>query len=227
MQKKVQITAHSGADNTPENSLEFVSYALETEADALEVDVRRGADGILYLGHNAVEANAPALRQVFEMAAARPAIRVNCDLKEAGMESAVYALAAECGLAGRIIFSGTVDAAVVERDRALRQGAEIYLNIEEYVPDIYRRYRETPDFDAQAAQEIAAVCMRHGLRTVNVCERLVTRRFLTVLAAAGIDASVWTVDEPCRLTWFLTQGVRNITTCNVLKALELRGNPGE
>lgn len=143
------------------------------------------------------------------------------------MESAVYALAAECGLAGRIIFSGTVDAAVVERDRALRQGAEIYLNIEEYVPDIYRRYREIPDFDARAAQEIAAVCMRYGLRTVNVCERLVTRRFLTVLEAAGIDASVWTVDEPCELTWFLTQGVRNITTCNVLKALELRGNPGE
>lgn len=70
----------------------------------MEVDVRRGADGILYLGHDAVEDNAPALRQVFEMTAARPAIRVNCDLKEAGMESAVYALAAECGLAGRIIF---------------------------------------------------------------------------------------------------------------------------
>ena len=35
------ITAHSGADGTKENSLEFVAYAMQTGADALEVDVRR------------------------------------------------------------------------------------------------------------------------------------------------------------------------------------------
>ena len=36
------ITAHSGADGTKENSLEFVAYAMQTGADALEVDVRMG-----------------------------------------------------------------------------------------------------------------------------------------------------------------------------------------
>lgn len=36
------ITAHSGADGTKENSLEFVAYAMQTGADALEVD---GTDG--------------------------------------------------------------------------------------------------------------------------------------------------------------------------------------
>lgn len=37
---KTMITAHSGADGTKENSLEFVKYAMQTGADALEVDVR-------------------------------------------------------------------------------------------------------------------------------------------------------------------------------------------
>ena len=41
------ITAHSGADGTKENSLEFVAYAMQTGADALEVDVRMGENGIL------------------------------------------------------------------------------------------------------------------------------------------------------------------------------------
>lgn len=35
------ITAHSGADGTCENSMEFVYYALTTSADVLELDVRR------------------------------------------------------------------------------------------------------------------------------------------------------------------------------------------
>ena len=35
---KTQITAHTGAEGRPDNSLEFVSYALACGADALEVD---------------------------------------------------------------------------------------------------------------------------------------------------------------------------------------------
>lgn len=46
------ITAHSGADGTKENSLEFVAYAMQTGADALEVDVRMGENGILILSHD-------------------------------------------------------------------------------------------------------------------------------------------------------------------------------
>ena len=34
------ITAHSGSDGTPDNSLEFVRYALSCPVEALEVDVR-------------------------------------------------------------------------------------------------------------------------------------------------------------------------------------------
>lgn len=45
---ETMITAHSGADGTKENSLEFVAYAMQTGADALEVDVRMGENGILF-----------------------------------------------------------------------------------------------------------------------------------------------------------------------------------
>ena len=109
MSDKTLITAHSGSDGTPDNSLACVRYALSTAADAFEVDVRRLSDGTLALGHDAADHTAPTLREVFTLAAAKPGVRVNCDLKERGLEPDVAALAAECGMAGRLIFSGSVD----------------------------------------------------------------------------------------------------------------------
>ena len=210
------ITAHTGADGRPDNSLEFVSYALECGADTLEVDVRRNPGGVLAIGHDEAGTEAPLLEEVLRMAAARPCIRVNCDLKEPGLEAPVCRLAEEAGLSGRLILSGTVDAF---RDAP---GAEIYLNLEEYVPDLYLKYREIPDFELEAAEKIASVCKEAGVHTVNVYQGLVTRRFAETLAQDGIGLSVWTVNSPWELKWFLGLGVRNITTRTAALAQALR-----
>lgn len=92
MSDKTLITAHSGSDGTPDNSLACVRYAISTAADAFEVDVRRLADGTLALGHDAADHTAPTLREVLALAAAKPGVRINCDLKERGLEPAVAAL---------------------------------------------------------------------------------------------------------------------------------------
>ena len=63
MSDKTQITAHSGSDGTPDNSLACVRYALSTDADAFEVDVRRLSDGTLALGHDAADHTAPMWRK--------------------------------------------------------------------------------------------------------------------------------------------------------------------
>lgn len=209
------ITAHTGADGRPDNSLEFVAYALESGADALEVDVRRQGER-LAIGHDAIGAGAPPLEEVFRMAAAYPGVKVNCDLKEPGLEEAAARLAEREGLAERLIFSGTVDAF-----RRVSCG-EVYLNLEEYVPDLYLNYREIPNFELQAAETVCGVCKRAGIRTVNMYQGIVTRRFAELLAGEGIGISAWTVDGTWELEWFLNLGVRNITTRRAKMALELR-----
>lgn len=210
------ITAHTGADGRPDNSLEFAAYALGCGADALEVDVRRRPGGVLAIGHDEAGADAPALAEVLRMTAAHPRVRINCDLKEPGLEAEVCRLAEEAGLAGRLILSGTVDAF------APAPGAEVYLNLEEYVPNLYLSYREIPDFELEAAGRIAAVCGEAGIRTVNVYQGLVTRRFAETLAREGIGLSAWTVNDAWELKWFLGLGVRNITTRRPALALALR-----
>ena len=104
MSSQTMITAHSGADGTPDNSLVFVRHALTLPVDALEVDVRRGADGAPALGHDAAGSDAPRLDEVFALVQAHPSMQINCDLKEPGLEETVYRLALSHGLGGRVVF---------------------------------------------------------------------------------------------------------------------------
>ena len=87
------ITAHSGCDGTEDNSLEFVTYALRSEAGCLEVDVRKGQDGDLILSHDDNGGEGVFLRNVFERMAQVPEKMINCDLKERDLEIPVYRMA--------------------------------------------------------------------------------------------------------------------------------------
>lgn len=217
------ITAHTGADGTPDNSLDYVRYALHSGADTLEVDVRRQAEGILAIGHDTVEETSPTLREVFTLAAGHSSMRVNCDLKEAGLEAEVCRLARECGMAGRIIFTGTVDAAWFARNSGAE--CEVYLNLEEYVPKLYLNYHDIPNFELEAAEKIIGVCTKTGIRVVNMYQGLVTKRFIETLAGKGLSVSAWTVNDPGELAWCLSRGIYNITTRNLKTALAMRASP--
>ncbi len=107
------ITAHSGADGTAPNSLAFVRHAIASVADALEVDVRQGADGALILSHDAPDPDArPSvlLKEVFDLLSPSDK-KINCDLKEKDLEQAALDLATACGIADRLILTGTVSEA--------------------------------------------------------------------------------------------------------------------
>lgn len=219
MTHSTQITAHSGADGTPENSLDFVRYALEIGADALEVDVRRAPDGTLALGHDCAEQDAPALREAFALLTGH-SVTVNCDLKESGLEQEVVQLAQQAGIVDQLVFSGAVDPDHVEAN------AQVYWNIEECVPDVYDRCKADPAYRLYAAQCACERCAESDVQTLNVSERIIDDAFLDVLAQNGIALSVWTVNEPERMVYFLQRGVRNLTTRRPVKAMELRQSEG-
>ena len=200
------ITAHSGADGTKENSLEFVAYAMQTGADALEVDVRMGENGILILSHDKTDEDAVRLADVFRMMGKYPGMRINCDLKECGLEVAVRQLA---------LISGLKTESCIWRD------VEVFWNIEEYLPDIYKEQKEDLLFE-QAAYKISRACRKYGIHTVNVNEKIATEEFIRVTGENDIDLSVWTVNDEERFRELLGQGVKNITTRNVKMACEVR-----
>ena len=217
------LTAHSGADGFPDNSLAFVRHALVSGADALELDVRRGADGALRLGHDAAGEGLPTLAEVFALLAAAPGKRVNCDLKERGLEDEVCALARERGLAGRVILTGSADPERYAASPLLRETAELWINIEELVPDVYERRDWTAARLLETAERAASLCARYALTVLNLNYRLVVPAFAERLAAAGVRLSVWTVNDEAELRRFLEGGVYALTTRNLETALRLAG----
>ena len=211
------ITAHNGAGGTPINSLDFVRYALASTADALEVDVRMTCDGTLVFTHDLPEDGSAGglvmIEEVFRLVKESDK-RINCDLKEAGLEDAVYHLACDCGLADRLIYSGSVSAGHM-KESGLIERVDVFLNIEEYIPDLYERCQKDPAQIEIAARDFSSLCSEYGIRFVNANYRLATEPFIRILSEAGLGLSVWTVDEPEAFARFRALGVCNITTRNI------------
>lgn len=218
--RKTWITAHSGAENTPDNSLEFVAYALQTDADVLELDIRRRSeeDPTLVLSHDETEENVPLLEEAFRMIAVHPTMCINCDLKESGLEHAVLSLAQKCGLLPRILFSGTVNPDCIAcEDRDI-----VLMNAEELVENFYERCETTPEEIEPMIEELCVKCNALDIRTVNLYEGIVSDGVLGILNRHNIKLSVWTVNEPQRQQYFLTNQVMNLTTRRVQSALHIR-----
>lgn len=126
------ITAHSGCEGRPDNSLEYVQYALHCGADALEVDVHPKDDGF-YISHDPSDGAHPDLKDVFSLIRGS-GVKVNCDLKHPGIEHAVLTLAQACGVDEQLIFSGSVSLEAIQ-DPAIR--CRTFWNIESAMPALY------------------------------------------------------------------------------------------
>lgn len=202
------ITAHSGADGTEDNSLASVRDVLGTEADAFEVDVRRRDDGAPVLGHDRVAQDALTLATVLELMAEHPTMRINCDLKEAGLEHDVVSLAVHYGLTDRLMLSG-----YTSPERWPETAYVTMTNGEHLI-----------DFDQVAKGKGVAEQMAQALRVYPVRVLNLHHRWFEGLQALPElpPLSLWTVDDPERLRLLLRAGVYNLTTRNLRVALALR-----
>lgn len=219
------ITAHSGCDGTADNSLEFVRYALSIEADALEVDVRKHGDALI-ISHDAPTAGQPLvyLYDVFQLLKSKPAVHINCDLKDHGIEQDVLNLAATCSLQNPIIFSGWVS---LEQSQALAQSkaAQVFLNPECMFVDFIERKLLQPEnrtLDAQEQQEIVAHMQIWQASTLNIHYALLSSAFLDLLTQHKIGVSIWTPSTAEALHQLMQPTLRNITTRTPKLALEIR-----
>lgn len=213
MRCNTMITAHSGADGTPDNSLEYIRYALTTSADAFEIDIRDGGDGELVLTHDlADDRPVPLLREALELAGQNPLLRINFDHKEPGLSVRLYQLLQKYNMEKRAIWSGSVDLSFFRTCPDVLRNVEVFLNLEEVVENLYFNYREIPDFDVTAAEQAIMACRETGIRVVNVNHILVTRRFIDLLREQGIGVSAWTVNDLPDMEYFLSHEIYNITT---------------
>lgn len=222
------ITAHSGCDGTPDNTLAFVRHVLHILPDAFEVDVHRREDGVLIIAHDTdktgLYAGCPTLSEVHALIKAQPTLGINYDLKDAGLERAVIGQHEAEAPQNPMYLSGVVSVPLFAGEPALQKRATVLLNaeLESDGDAFYLDLAAHPEKLQQAAENVAAACALCGAKVVNVHFLACTAEFQRILAAHGVGVSVWTPDDVAVAKAFAARGVFNITTRNaqgVLSAL--------
>ena len=211
------ITAHSGCDSTPDNSMDFVRHALQLQVDALEVDVWRKC-GKLILSHDEpVDMNHPLMEEVFALVKEHPSMMVNCDLKEKGLEEPVYQLAESCGMEKRIFFSGEVRLSIHELMPEM--DGRVLINAENLIHDVYEHGEV---FCNEDCEELIRLCRKYGFVVINVNYRFATDYFVKVAEREHVGISFWTVTDREDIPHVIAWNPYNVTSRSPGLVLEMK-----
>jgi glycerophosphoryl diester phosphodiesterase len=221
MMARVWNVAHRGASaDRPENTLSAFELAVEQDADVIEADVRRTADGALLVLHDPTvdrttsgtgplsalseaEARAldagegariPTVAEVLEVARGR--VRVNLDLKEVEVVEPAVRLVHETGMLDSVTFISFLPEAWDLLERLTPESPIIHL--------------------VDSAAALAGLGMADGALSmaagVGVPYHLVGEDLTERLHRHGYGVFAWTVDDDSEMRRLMAAGVNGIVT---------------
>ena len=216
----MKITAHSGCEQTEMNSPEYLRLASELPIWALEIDVRRAADGALLLTHDPIgEKKLIPLTEGLEFLSSKDIV-INFDLKEYGLEEDILRLAEEKKIPeSRMMFTGSVTDAMDFVKK--HPGVTVFINPEELVPDFYEMIRR-PEAREETFSKMIGLCRSAGYDTVNIDYRALDKAAFSMLKNARIKISAWTVDDADDMRRMEAAGADYITTNRPSELIDLQ-----
>jgi len=225
------ITAHTGCENTQDNTLESALVGISSGADYIEVDVRATRDGELVLSHDnkvlldgassilisnttiedLIDHRAPVqpLAPVFAEVLDRNR-RINLDLKDDTCVDGVVDLVREHDAYGKVVVTGCELARakqVKSRDPKLR----VYLNTE---------------VSPAAIHALCDTASAAGCLGLNIHYRYYSKELQQAAKDLGLSVSVWTVSHRHGFQNYIDCEVGNITTKDVLALVAIEREVG-
>jgi len=208
------ITAHSGSDQTEENSLRFVEFFRDKPVDALEIDVRKNSRGQLVLNHDQLVVGEDYLSlNTFLTAMKGTSLKLNCDLKESNLEIGVFELAQHHNKWSDILLSGNVDPKYLKK-----WPTQLLMNIENAV-DLRKSYAE---WDEETVIEGMEHLAKQGAKIINMPEQLFTEKIYETGQALAVDFSLWTVNDLNRIEELVAKNIYNVTSRQAWAYLQRR-----
>jgi glycerophosphoryl diester phosphodiesterase len=213
-----RVIGHRGATASHlENTIDAFRAAAEAGADGIELDVRRTADDVLVVHHDAALPDGRVLRRTpaDELPTTIPTLAealeacgdlwVDIEIKnlpsdpdydaEHGISVAVAAMVAAYGASERVLVS-SFDMGSLDRlrlvDPTICTGWLVF----------------SGPSPAQAVERAAA----HGLHAIHPHDLLVDAALLDRARRSGLAVNVWTVDDPDRIRQLASWGVDGILT---------------
>ena len=199
------ITAHTGAFDTPDNSMESLEAAILNEVAVFEVDVRMRPNGTVVMGHDLITTNTDGveLSTVFSRVK-QTNIMLNLDIKEVRVLAPLYELICEYDMKDTVFFTG-IESFQVSKVKENCPDIAYYLN---YKPSRIKIFSD----DYQ--QKIIELMEETGAVGINCNHVYASRTLSNTLHNNGYKLSVWTVDTERNAKKMLVIKPDNITTKN-------------
>ena len=202
------VTAHSGCEDTPENSLESLLAGIDAGADVAEVDVRSSTGGIPILMHDKVPPEAETPSDVIALDTALDLIRSGgimliLDLKDDECIDVAVGLVRQRDLAGRVIVSGCGPARA-SLVRTLAPELPVLLNIGVPADDL------SDDLYAVFFADACRSAIERGCCGINVDFRACRPPLVAYAHKHYLPVSVWTVEQEHDMRRMIGMGVHSI-----------------
>ncbi len=212
------ITAHAGAFNTEENSLESVQAAIDNNVEVFEIDVRRRLNGDIVMNHDIVVTNYDGieLNEVFSMLQDTD-INLNLDIKETKVLDELYDLLEEYGLVDRTVLTGLETSNIEALKESKCANIPYYLN---YQPS------RSKIFDDEYKEKLLNTLKETGAIGINCNYSYASSTLASLMHDNGYKLSVWTVNNRYTMRRMLVIGPDNITTKKYDKLANLIENWG-
>ncbi|MBP3330749.1 MAG: glycerophosphodiester phosphodiesterase [Clostridia bacterium] len=200
------VTAHTGCENTKDNSLESISAGADAGADIVEIDLHFMPDGTPVLCHDKPENNStdeslPSLESAF-LRLSELDIRMNVDVKSVENISSVFPLAEKYGVAEKIFFTGVNEEFVP----AIRKDApeiRYYLNV-----SVDKKKKADKDYIDSLVEKVKSC----GAVGINLHFKGCSKKLVDAFRKEGLLVSVWTANKKSEMYYCLSLAPDNITT---------------
>ena len=197
------ITAHTGAFDTPDNSMESLEAAISHNMQVFEIDIRQRPDGTLVMAHDIVAKNSDGVEvsKAFDRVS-QTNMQLNLDIKEIRVLPALYDMIIDYGFEERAFLTG-IDEHQTDKVKESCPGIAYYIN---YWPSRIRTFSE----DYQ--QDVLNILEQTGAIGINCNHLFASRTLSTLLHDNGYKLSVWTVNKKYQMARAFVNKPDNITT---------------
>ncbi len=198
------VTAHSGAFNTPDNTIENVKKVLEENCEIFEIDVTFRPSGTPVIIHDAnpSENEGVLLEEVFELVSEHNCnAKINLDIKSTSNLPEIDNLLKKYGLTDRAFYTG-VFTDWVDKVKA-NSSVPYYLN---------DSVEENKRNDAESLNALADKVIKLGAIGLNINYENVTPLMTEIFRTRNIPVSVWTINDKETAEKYIRMGADNITT---------------
>lgn len=204
--KGFTVTAHTGCEGSPDNSIESIQRAISLGVPVIENDLTLRNDGTPVFMHaeSAGDGGLPFAEAQYYIAANSSTVLQNLDLKVFENLDEIQGIVKKAGLIGRCFFTG------VEKDNAAR--------VKKYAPEIPYYLNMKLNIlklrDKKYIERAAAEIKRAGAVGINCKYTYLSNTLVEVMHEQGLSVSVWTVDKKPLMLYILSLAPDNITTRN-------------